>query len=153
MTTASRTKVGATEKRQHQRERRKRKARADRAAAVQQSQQPGVYVSIKQPGRISLNPWPTLPLVRSCLASTYQAWRVLTSGGHHAEFYLERAEQAARSSDQQFKEQIEALMCDDGTCKILKLFLGIVSFTLLMLIVQTWLRLPLSAGAADKDLP
>ena len=99
--------------RQHQRERHKRKAVANRAAAVQQSQQPGVYVSINQPDRISSNPWPTLPQVRSYLASTYQAWRVLTSGGDHAEFYLERAEQAARGSEQHFKEQMAALMCDE----------------------------------------
>ena len=80
---------------------------------MRQAQQPGVYVSIKQPDRISLNQWPSLPQVRSYLASTYQAWRVLTSSGDHAEFYFERAEAAARGSDQQFKEQIEALMCDE----------------------------------------
>ena len=98
---------------QHQRARRKRKARADRAAAVQQAQQPGAYVSIKQPDLISLSQWPTLPQLKSQLASTYQARRVLTSGGDHAELYFEKAKTGARGTEHQFKEQVEALTCSE----------------------------------------
>ena len=47
-------------------------------------QQPGVVGSIKQPERIQLS---------------YLAWRILTSGGDHAELCLEKAEDAAKGAE------------------------------------------------------
>ena len=99
--------------REHQRQRYKRKCREARANNAEIATPPGVYVSIKQPDRIDLSAWPTLPAVRSYLANLYQSWRVLTAGGDHAEWYLEKAEKAARGTEEQYKEAIEALRCDE----------------------------------------
>ena len=43
-----------------------------------------------------------------------QAWRVLTSGGDHAERYLERAIETDRKpkTEEEFESMVEAMVCD-----------------------------------------
>ena len=51
---------------------------------------------VKQPDKIELDHWPTLPMLRTYLQATYAAWRVLTGGADHAEDYLRVAEKSAK---------------------------------------------------------
>ena len=76
------------------------------------NRQPGMLVSVKQPEKIELTPWPKLPGIRPWLQNTYQAWRVLTSGGDHAEEYISKAEEAAKGSEDDYQAALAALRCD-----------------------------------------
>ena len=75
--------------------------------------QPNLVVSIKQPDRIQLDMWPSLAQQRNWCQKTRQAWRVLTSGGDHAEQYIQKGIDAAKSKyDEDFSTALEQLRCD-----------------------------------------
>ena len=77
-------------------------------AEAEQIRQPGLVVSVRQPEKMNLMPWPTFPQVRGWLQHVRQAWRVLTSGGDHAEAYLERAVDIAKAkSDAEFDSLLD----------------------------------------------
>ena len=103
--------------REHQLLRFKRKAKEVRLAELAQAAQPNLHVTIRQPEKMTLQPWPELPYVKGWLQNTRQAWRVLTAGGDHAERYLEEAVIAARSakSDAEFDATLERLRCNVDT--------------------------------------
>ena len=63
---------------------------------------------------MNLMAWPSLPGVRNWLQHARQAWRVLTSGGDHAEAWLERSIEAAQKArtEDEFKAVLETLTCD-----------------------------------------
>ena len=90
--------------RQHQFERHKRKQRAAKLQSRQMSAQPNLSISVKQPDKVELEPWPTLPNLRPYLQNTYAAWRILTGGGDHAESYLRLAESKAKGPERQFRD-------------------------------------------------
>ena len=72
-----------------------------------------LQVSIRQPDKMTLQPWPDLPYVRGWIQQTRQAWRVLTAGGDHAEVYLQAGIDAAKAkSDAEFDAALESLQCD-----------------------------------------
>ena len=66
-------------------------------AELEMVKQPNLVISVRQPDKITLQPCPTLPGVRAWMQGTRRAWRVLTSGGGHAEAYLEKAIEAAKA--------------------------------------------------------
>ena len=72
-----------------------------------------MIVQVKQPDKIELDNWPTLPMLRPYLQHTYAAWRVLTGGADHAEDYLRVAERKAKESDIEYLEQLEECRCTD----------------------------------------
>ena len=75
--------------------------------------QPNLVVSIRQPDKMILQPWPTLPGVRAWMQGTQQAWKVLTAGGFHAEAYLEKAVEAVKAKkDAEFEAKLEDLRCN-----------------------------------------
>ena len=78
--------------RTHQLSRFRRRQRATKLQAKQMPAQPNLLVSVKQPERVDLEHWPTLPNHRPCLQNTYASWRILTDGGDHAENYLRGGE-------------------------------------------------------------
>ena len=69
--------------RAHQKERYRRKQKASRLQQLHSiaPAQPNMIVPVKQPDKIELDHWPTLPMLRTYLQATYAAWRVLTGGG------------------------------------------------------------------------
>ena len=72
-----------------------------------------LQVSIRQPDKMTLQPWPDLPYVRGWIQQTRQAWRVLTAGGDHAEAYLQAGIDAAKAkSDAEFDATLESLQCN-----------------------------------------
>ena len=71
--------------REHQLQRYRRKLREARKQEHGMVAQPNLVVFIKQPDRIQLEMWPILAQQRNWRQKTRQAWRVLTSGGDHAE--------------------------------------------------------------------
>ena len=98
--------------REHQLQRYKRKAKDMRLAELAQTQQPNLHVTVRQPDKMTLQPWPEMPFVKGWLQNTCQSWRVLTAGGDHAERYLEEAVIAARAkSDAEFEVLLEKLRC------------------------------------------
>ena len=76
--------------------------------------QPNLLVSVKQPEKVELEHWPTLPNLRPYLQNTYASWRILTGGGDHAEEYMRKAEAMARGPEKLFREQLEDCFCDDA---------------------------------------
>ncbi len=85
-----------------------------RQQQVEKVKQPGLVVSVRQPEKMSLMGWPTLPQLRAWLQHLRQAWRVLTSGGEHAELWLEKAIDLAQKVkvDTEFNAKLEELKCD-----------------------------------------
>ena len=99
--------------REHQLSRFRRKRRLARTDELTQTRQPNFIVSVRQPEKITLQPWPSLPGVRAWLQYTCQAWRVLTSGGDHSESYLRRVEDGAKvKTDTEFAVVLESLKCE-----------------------------------------
>ena len=100
--------------RAHQKERFKRRQRASRLASRQMPLQPNLLVSVKQPDKIELENWPSLPMLRSYLQALYAAWRVLTGGGDHAEDYMRLAEEKARGTEAEFALNLEDAYCSEA---------------------------------------
>ena len=100
--------------REHQQNRYRRKMRTMRQQQVEKVRQPGLVISVRQPEKVSLLSWPTLPGLRAWLQHLRQAWRVLTSGGEHAELWLEKAIDLAQKIkvDTEFNAKLEDLKCD-----------------------------------------
>jgi hypothetical protein len=99
--------------REHQLARYRRKMRGKRQADLKLVRQPILVVSVRQPDKITLTNWPSFPQMQGWIQSTTQAWRVLTSGGDHAEAYLGRAMEVAKvRTDDEFAARLEELRCD-----------------------------------------
>ena len=99
--------------REHQLQRYHRKLREARKQEHGMVTQPNLLVSIKQPDRIQLDMWPSVAQQRNWCQKTRQAWRVLTSGGDHAEQYIQKRIDAAKSrNDEDFSTALEQLRCD-----------------------------------------
>ena len=92
----------------------RRKLRGTRQTEVQHVKQPGLTISVRQPEKISLLSWPSLPQLRAWLQHLRQSWRVLTCGGEHAEVWLEKAIELAQKTkaDAEFWSKLELLICD-----------------------------------------
>ena len=100
--------------RQHQFERHKRQQRAAKLQSKQMPAQPNLLISVKQPDKVELEQWPTLPNLRPYLQNTYASWRILTGGGDPAETYLHLAESKAKGPERQFRDQLEDCFCNDA---------------------------------------
>ena len=114
--------------REYQLNRYRRKMREMRQQHVEKIKQPGLVVTVRQPEKMSLLGWPTLPQLRAWLQHLRQAWRVLTCGGEHAELWLERAIDLAQKtkSDTEFGDKLRCDVLDYATA-VEKLALELVS--------------------------
>ena len=67
----------------HQKERYRRKQKSARLQQLHAAApaQPNLIVLVKQPDRIELDNWPSLPMLRNYLQATYAAWRILPGRG------------------------------------------------------------------------
>ena len=59
-------------------------------------------VQVKQPDKIELDQWPTLPILRTYLQAIYAAWHVFTGGADHAEEFAKLAEKMAKGTEKEF---------------------------------------------------
>ena len=109
----------------------RRKLREARQTAVEHHKQPGLTISVRQPEKMSLLAWPSLPQFRAWLQHLRQSWRVLTCGREHAELWLEKATELAQKTrgEAEFWSKLEIMTCDiaDYATAVEKLALELVA--------------------------